>query len=364
MPVKSADYLTRLYIAIARAWGVPEHQARIFARAILTGDLMGQHGQGAAIVQICHLFHAHGQLNAAAEPLVEQEKPNFAVLDGQKALGQYVMTRAMEMAIEKAKQCTIGTVWVHNWHDAGCIAAYTRLALEHDCVGLTTINSVPLTAPLGGMDMLMSAAPFCFACPAGEERPILGDMALCGTWDFHMVTAMKEGRKLDQKLLIDPRTGELTDDPTAVVEDETSRTTPIRGATVFPDHKLFLLNIFAEIMTGLLTPGGMTSNQLQYPTSDYVEAGVEVNRGGGGWCMAVNIADLMPVEGFKAKVDTWIRAIKASRLLAGVEEIRMPGEKALGLEERRLIDGVPLREEHWEHLVRMAGELGVDVEAP
>ncbi len=80
--------------------------------------------------------------------------------------------------------------------------------------------------------------------------------------------------------------------------------------------------------------------------------------------MAVNIADLMPVADFKAKVDTWIRAIKASRLLTGVEEIRMPGEKALGLEERRLIDGVPLREEHWEHLVRMAGELGVDVEAP
>ena len=123
--------------------------------------------------------------------------------------------------------------------------------------------------------------------------------------------------------------------------------------------------IFARaILTSLLTPGGMTSNQLQYPTKDYVEAGVDVNRGGGGWCMTVNIADLMPVADFKAKVDTWIRAIKASGLMAGVEEIRMPGEKALGFEERRLIDGVPLREEHWEHLVRMAGELGVDVEPP
>ena len=363
MPVKSADELTKIYKAICEAWGAPGHQAEIFARAILCGDLVGQAGQGCAIVQICHLFATHGQLNATAEPIVEQEGPNYAVINGGRGLGQYIMTRAMEIAIEKAKTSTIGIVWSHNWHDIGCAAAYSRLALDHDCVGVLMVNSVPLTAPYGGRDMLMSAAPFSFACPAGEESPILGDMALCGPWDFHMVKAVKEGRPLDGKLLVDPETGELTDDPTRFIDDENSRITPMRAATVFPDHKLYAMNIFAEIITGLLTPGGFTSDQLQYPTKDYVEKGVEVNRGGGGYCMAVNVADLMLVDAFKKRVDTWIRTIKGSRLAQDADQILIPGERSLREEARRLEEGIPLLDEHWTHLVRMAAEVGVDVAA-
>ena len=209
MKTESAEFLRSLYTAIAGGWAAKPHQAAAFANAILTGDLFGQFGQGAAIVQIDHLFATHNQLNAAAEPVIEQEGPSYAVLDGQMGLGQYVMTRAIDIAIEKAKSSTIGTVWAHRWHDIGCAAAYARRALDHDCVAMLTVTSVPLTAPWGGRDMLMSAAPFSFVCPAGEERPIIGDLALCGTWDFHMVKALNEGRKLDQKLLVDPNTGPM-----------------------------------------------------------------------------------------------------------------------------------------------------------
>ena len=363
MRVEPAEFLRHLYKAIANGWGAKPHQAAAFADAILTGDLFGQFGQGAAIVQIAHLFARHHQLNADAEPIVEQEGPSFAVLDGQMGLGQYVMTRAIDLAIEKARNSTVGTVWVHRWHDIGCAAAYTRRALAHDCVAMLTVTSVPLTAPWGGRDMLMSAAPFSFVCPASGELPIIGDFALCGTWDFHMVKAVNEGRKLDRKLLVDPDTGEPTDDPTRFIDDPSSRLTPVRAATLFPDHKIYGFNVFAEIMTALLTPGGLTADQLQYPTLDYVERGIRVNRGGGGYVTVVDPSRLMPIELFKSRVDTWIRTIKGSRLVKGAEEILLPGERAQRNEKRCLTDGVELRDEHWENLVQIAAELEIDIQA-
>ena len=361
MKTESADFLRCLYSAIAQGWGAKPHQGEAFANAILTGDLFGQFGQGAAIVQIAHLFATHDQLAADAEPVIEQDGPSYAVLDGQMGLGQYVMTRAMDIAIEKAKESTIGTVWVHRWHDIGCAAAYTRRALAHNCVAMLTVTSVPLTAPWGGRDMLMSAAPFSFVCPAGEERPVIGDLALCGTWDFHMVKAVNEGKRLDRKLLVDPDTGELTDDPTRFIDDPSSRLTPVRAATVFPDHKIYGFNVFSEIMTGLLTPGGLTADQLQYPTRDYVEKGVKVDRGGGGYITVVDVSRLMPVDLFKTRVDTWIRTIKGSRLVKGAEEILLPGERAQRNEERCLAEGVEIRDEHWDNLERIAADLSIDI---
>jgi LDH2 family malate/lactate/ureidoglycolate dehydrogenase len=305
----------------------------------------------------------HGQLNVTAEPTVEQDGPGHVVLNGHLGLGQYVVTRAMEMAIDKAKQTGIGIAWAHHWHDIGCAGAYSSLALDHDCVGVVTVNSVPLTAPWGGRDMLMSAAPFSFVCPAGEEPSIIGDVALCGIWDFQMIRAIKDGTRLDRKWLVDPETGELSDDPARYVGDPDSRVAELKAATVFPDHKIYALNIFSEILTGLLTPGGLTSNQHQYPTRKHVTEGTKVDRGGGACCIVIDVGQLMPVSEFKAKVDQWIRTIKGSGLMKGAEEILLPGERAQREKERRLREGVPILDEHWAAMERIAADVGVDLDA-
>lgn len=363
MRVESADFLKKVYTAIWQGWGGPRHHAEAFANALLAGDLVGQEFQGMSISGIIHLMAKNNQVNLTAEPTVEQEGPSHVVVNGNRGIGQYVMSKSMDLAIEKAKQNTFGVALVHNWHDIGCASAYSRQALKEDCIGLITVNSVTQTAPWGGRELKMSAAPLSYACPAGKERALIGDTAISGIYETYLAKAVMEGKKLPGKLVVDPVSGELTDDPAPYIEHPEKRYAPLRGAPVFPHIKLYVLNVLTEILTGLLTPGGYTSEQLEYPSMDHVGRGEEVKRGGGAFLMAINVANLMPIEDFKANVDRWIQAIKSTPLQAGVDEILLPGERALREEEKRLRDGIPVQEHHWTELTAMARDVGVDIEA-
>ena len=363
MRIETAEYLNAVYKAIALGWGAPNHQAECFADAILTGDLYGHEAQGIAIAQLDHIMYMDGQINVMAEPTVEQEGPSFVALNANRCLGQYAMTRAMDMAIEKARDNAVGIAWVHGWHDIGCASAYTRRALDQDMVGILSVNTVPLTAPYGGREMIMSAAPLSFVCPAGEQLPILADMALCKIYDFQMVEAAKAGGRLDGKYLVDPDTGELTDDPAPYIIDSNARSCGCTAATVFGDPKLYLVNILFEILTGMLTPGGFASHMNEYPSQEYLGKGKEIKRGGGAFLMAINPAKLMGIDEFKARVDEWIHTIKSSKLQAGVAEIFLPGERAQKKKIQRLRDGVPVNEELWQHVVQMSKDVGVDLES-
>lgn len=362
---ESADYLKRVYKAICQGWGSPKRQAEAFANAILAGDLLGKDMQGMGIAMIVHLMQQHNQVNFSAEPTIEQETDNYLVMDGNRGIGQYVMTRAMEKTIEKAKKSTFAVGLVHNWHDIGCASAYTRMALKHDCIGILTVNSVSQTAPWGGRELKMSAPPFSYACPAGETPSIIGDVSLSGIYETYLSKAVLEGRKLSSKCVIDPVTGELTDDPAPYIEHPEHRAAPLLAAPAFPNVKLYVMNVFLEIMTGLLTPGGVTCPQMEYPSMHVLEANpdIQVKRGGGAFLMVVNIADLMPIETFKAKVDEWTRTIKDGKLQQGFDEILLPGETALREEKDRLERGVPIQENYWQGICDMANELDIDLEA-
>lgn len=365
MRKESPDYLKRIYETICRGWGSPEHQAQAFANAILTGDLLGKDMQGMGIAMIIHLMQQHNQVDFTAEPTIEKDEYNYLVINGNRGIGQYVMTDAMERTIEKAKQSTFAVSLVHNWHDIGCASAYSRMALDHDCIGILTVNSVTQTAPWGGRELKMSAPPFSYACPAGNQFPIIGDVSMSGIYETYLSKAILEGRKLSTKCVIDPFTGELTDDPLPYIKNPEHRAAPMSAAPAFPNVKLYVMNVFIEIMTGILTPGGATSPQMEYPGMEVLKEhpGKQVTRGGGAFLMVVNIANLMPLDSFKAKVDEWVCTLKHSKLQKGFDEILLPGEMALREEQNRLSHGVPIQEHYWNGICKMADELNIDLEA-
>jgi LDH2 family malate/lactate/ureidoglycolate dehydrogenase len=365
MRKESPDYLKRIYKTICRGWGSPEHQAEAFANAILTGDLLGKDMQGMGIAMIIHLMQQHNQVDFTAEPTIEKDEYNYLVINGNRGIGQYVMTDAMERTIEKAKQSTFAVSLVHNWHDIGCASAYSRMALDHDCIGILTVNSVTQTAPWGGRELKMSAPPFSYACPAGNQPPIIGDVSMSGIYETYLSKAILEGRKLSTKCVIDPFTGELTDDPLPYIKNPEHRAAPMSAAPAFPNVKLYVMNVFIEIMTGILTPGGATSPQMEYPGMEVLkkDPGKQVTRGGGAFLMVVNIANLMPLDSFKAKVDEWVCTLKQGKLQKGFDEILLPGEMALREEQNRLSHGVPIQEHYWNGICKMGDELNIDLEA-
>ncbi len=358
--VESAEFLHRLYRTVWKAYGAPDEQAEVFARCILYGDLLGRVNQGAAIAEIVHFMVNAGMLDPSAEPTVVTEGTVHKVMDGTRCLGQYAMTRAVEEAMDIATEHAVGIVWLRNFNDIGPAAAFSTLALERDLVCQVSINSVPLAAPYGGRDFRCGVGPMAVACPAGEELPILFDGFFGGTYDGYMANAVMDGRKLPTKALIDPDTGELTDDPVPYITDITSRIGEQKAATVFSAPKMYGMSVVQEIWSGFLGLGAITSNMIPYPADEYTDGDPDLNSVGGGFVQVFDPSKLMPIEDFKAKVDGYIRDLKSSRLAAGSDEILLPGELEWRAEAKHRAEGVPIRREYWNNFLAMAEQVGID----
>jgi LDH2 family malate/lactate/ureidoglycolate dehydrogenase len=359
---ENADFLQRVYKAMWMACGASEKNAKVMAHCISMGNRNGKMGQGLAIFEIPFFMWQHQMLDISAKPSVVQKGKNYVVVDGNRGDGQNTAWYAMKKAIKKAKKNTFGIAFMRNFNDIGFQAAYIREALKHDMIEIGMVNTVPLTAPYGGREAKVSAAPFTIACHAGKERPIIFDSAVSEAYDYDMVMRAIDNKKMDAKLLIDPETGELTDDPKPYVEQPYNRISAVLAPTIFSNPKLYGFNIFTEIMTGLLTPGGLHVNQIPYPASEY-ESGDARTSVGGGFFMAINIKDLMPIEVFKAKTDHFIQSVKATKPAKGFTEVFLPGERGQMKEEQFQKDGVPFRKSVWEKLLENAEKVGVDVEA-
>jgi LDH2 family malate/lactate/ureidoglycolate dehydrogenase len=355
------DYLERIYHKVWSACGASPRHAQIMAEAISAGDRSGKLGHGMAVFEIPFLMWEQGILDIDAEPETVADSEGVLVVDGRRSSGQLTCHVTMNQVIEKAHNHTIAAAWIRNTNDIGKLSHYVRMALEHDMVGIGACNTPPFAAPYGGMQAITSSAPFCVVCPAGREKPIIFDTAVCEVYDYDLIRAAAEGRRLMTQSLIDPKTGTVTDEPEAYVERPITGISSVLAPIVFHSHKLYGFNIFAEILTGILTPGGRTSPELQSALQEY--NGDSANTSIGGiFLMAINVAELMPMDEFKTRVDGYVRSIKNSKLAPGVDEIFLPGERSLAKVEWARTEGVEFLEEAWEKLCENTQKVGVDVE--
>ena len=71
----------------------------------------------------------------------------MAVIDGNKGMGHVASTKAMQLAIKKAKDVGTGTVVVTRGQHYGAASVYVLLAIQEGCIGYsTTSTAYPTTA--------------------------------------------------------------------------------------------------------------------------------------------------------------------------------------------------------------------------
>lgn len=355
------DFLEQIYSEVWAACGASQRHAEIMAKAISAGDRTGKLGQGMAVFEIPFLMWEQGALDIRAAPEIVQESDSILIVDGRRCSGQVACYETMKQVIRKAAKNTIAAAWIRNTNDIGMLSFYVRMALEHDMVGIGTCNTPPFTAPYGGMEAITSSAPFSIACPTGEEKPIIFDTAVCDVYDYDLIRAVAMGETLRSASLIDPETGKRSNAPEPFVEKPLTGISSVLAPIAFQNAKLYGFNIFTEILTGLLTPGGRSSIELRSSLRDY-DDDMSHTSVGGVFLSAINVHDLVPVDEFKSRVDAYVRAIKDTKLEPGFKEVLLPGEQSLRRAERAKAEGVEFLEHAWEKLVENATKVGVNIE--
>jgi LDH2 family malate/lactate/ureidoglycolate dehydrogenase len=339
-----AAAVTGLIVDAMLKAGVPAADAAKIAELMLEADLVGADAHGVfrlpQYVQRLKL----GSTSALPNITVKRTAPATALVDGDNGMGHLVIARAAETAIELAREN--GVAWVGAVHSnhAGAAGVYAALPLKADMIGMyaavANANHMPLA---GGAEPLLGTNPLAIAIPAGEEPPLVLDIATSivsyGTIKNHKLL----NRPLRDDWMIDPKTGEAVTDPQ---KSAAALLLPMAG------YKGAGLALIFGLLAGTLN-GALFGR-------DCVDFNAEPGRvtNTGQFVLALDPSRFQPIEQFKAEVDRHSRELRSSKTLPG-ESVRLPGEQRAKRRDDRLRNGLMLPPELLTQLDKMAAELAI-----
>ncbi len=335
----------RQFITVAMTrLGLPETDATIVGRLMAEAELQGSDGHGVIrLLPYARRIRAGG-LNLRPNIKIIQERPGMALLDGDNGMGHLVMQRAAEIAIEKARNCGIAWVGSQFSNHAGPASLYARMPMAQDMIGLYfAVGNANHLPPWGGLDMLLSTNPIAVAVPAGEEPPVVLDMATTVAAYGKVKAKAQRGEMMPAGWMID-RLGQPLLDPKRADEGFLM---PIGG------YKGYGLSLIVGLLAGTLNGAAMGSQVVDFNHDDTTVTNT------GQAIMAIDLSAFGDVASFKARVDQLVRELRASERMPGVERIWLPGEQSHEKRQNNERDGMVLPPVLLQQLDTFALELGI-----
>ncbi len=324
--------------------GLPEADAATTGHLMAEAELQGSDGHGIIrLLPYARRIRAGG-LNRRPNIRIVQERPGMALLDGDNGMGHLVMARAAEIAIEKARVCGIGWVGSRLSNHAGPASLYARMPMAHNMIGLYfAVGNANHLPPWGGLDMLLSTNPIAVAVPAGEEPPIVLDMATTVAAYGKVKAKAQRGEMMPEGWMID-RTGAPLLDPKRAEEGFLM---PIGG------YKGYGLSLIVGLLAGTLNGAAMGKEVIDFNHDDTTPTDT------GQAVMAIDLSAWGDVDAFKARVDKLVRELRASERMPGVERIWVPGEQSQAKRLAHMREGMALPAALFKQLAAFAQEIGI-----
>ena len=324
--------------------GLPPADAAQVAALMAEADLQGSDGHGVIRLPPYLKRLRAGGINKHPNIRVVHERAAMAVIDGDNGMGHLVVSRAVDIAIEKARSAGVAWVGTRFSNHAGPASLYARKPLQHDMLGLYfAVGNANHLPPWGGMDMLLSTNPIAASFPASDEPPVVLDMATTVAAYGKVKAKAKAGEMMPPGWMID-REGQPLLDPKRASE---GFLLPIG------EHKGYGLALMVGLLAGTLGGAAMGRDVIDF-NADHVTI---TNTG-----QAILVIDLAafgdPAE-FKQQVARLVRDIRGSRHLPGVDRIWLPGEQSFAKRQLYAREGIPVMPALLDELKVLAGEIGI-----
>ncbi|WP_371375223.1 Ldh family oxidoreductase [Sporomusa aerivorans] len=316
------DYCQQLFTKV----GVPADEAYINADNLVDADLKGIDSHGVSRMAIYLKRLRLGIVNPALQLKIVTESPGTAVYDACNSLGAVAAGKVMATTIDKARSTGISFITVCNSNHYSAAAYFAQMALEHDMIGFAASNGPARIAPWGGTEPMFGTSPFAYAIPAGQELPIIADMASSVVARGKIIMAAKKGEPIPSGWARNK-----------FGEDTTNAQEALEGTVLpFGGPKGYAIATMIEVLSGILA-GSCFTTTIKDLYTDFENPTCTSHYFG-----AINLAAFGPVQEFKATMDQFIVSVKSNPKAKGVEEIFLPGERGLKLKQKRLQEGIPL----------------------
>ena len=325
--------------------GLPAADAAKVAELMTEADLTGADAHGVFRLPQYVRRLRKGGVNPRPDIRVEKTAPATAMVNGDNGRGHLVMARAAETAIELARDCGLAWVGARGSNHAGAAGVYAAMPLVHGMVGIySVVASANHMAVWGGAETLLGTNPVAFAIPAGEEAPVVLDIATTVVSYGTVKNYRLQGKAMPEGWMVSTKNGGPLTDPNRSAEGVLL---PIGG------YKGSGLALVLGLLAGTLN--GAAFGRDVFDFNEVEDQACDT----GHFIVALDVSRFTPLDTFKAEMDRHLRDLRGSKTLPGFDAVRMPGEQRYKRRQERVRDGVPMPGELVAQLDKLAGELGV-----
>jgi LDH2 family malate/lactate/ureidoglycolate dehydrogenase len=327
-----SDGRVRLSVAEAQALaerslariGYGAGEAKIIADHVVDAALCGYEYSG--LPKILNVAE-HRRLRAPRRPMrVLRETPVSALFDGGNNNGMVAMYRATQVAIDKARSQGFAAVGVNNSWMSGRSAHYVEMVARAGMIGIHSVSSNLHVAAPGSIAPATGTNPIAFGFPT-EGEPFLVDIGTSAFMGTDLIFQERRGALLPEGVAIDAQ-GQPTRDPARV-----------HALLPFGGYKGFALALTMQAL-GVLAGSGYGDKTYGY------------------FILAMKPDLLLPPEDFRRDMSAMLARVEATPRQSGVDEIRLPGSRALRSRAKSLREGIEIdRKVHDALLALPQGEL-------
>ena len=339
----AADDMRATVEAIFRALGAPEPDAVRSTDVLVWADLHGVDSHGVSNMMPVYVAGMRdGWINPAPVWKVVRDAPATATVDSDRGLGLTVGPQAMNLAMDKAEACGIGSVVVTNGRHFGAAGYHAALAPQRDMIGVAMTVGGLHVAPTFGSKAMVGLNPIAVGVPARDEAPFLFDASMSSVAGNKIRILQRLGQSVLPGWIARP-------DGTPIMEEspvpDEFLMLPVGATRELGSHKGYGLAVMVDILSGLL--GGDRAGFLRRPQ--------DVSH----HFLAYRVDAFTELEAFKDEMDVFLRGLRETPPAPGEERVLYAGlpEHETQLERRER--GIPYHPSVLEWFKTTADELGV-----
>ena len=258
--------------------------------------------------------------------------------------------QAVKIGIEKCKAMGLSMVALRHAGHLGRIGDWAEMAAEEGLVSVHFVNAAGsvLVAPYGGVERRLSTAPYCVGVPRQGEGPIVLDFATSIVAEGKVLVASRGGKKLPKGALID-LDGELSADRKCFTDRTRAdgrATRPGQGR----DARLRRAQGLGAVDDVRGAGGALTGSKTTATDRRFCNGMLS-------FYLDPKVVDTSNF--FDGEISRYVDFIRATKPVAGVDTVLIPGDPERKMRAERTKNGVPLPDDTWAAIVNTAREVGV-----
>lgn len=321
-----AENLIDTTASLFQAAGLEVAIARTVAEILVEAELLGYDTHGLQFIPAYIGDIEAGKTECRGEPDILNDGGSTMLLDGRRLPGQWIVVRALELALERLAASGVVTIVMRNCGNISCLATYAKRAVDRGFMGIVATSSPgnSVVAPPGGKEGRVSTNPMAIAIPT-RRHPILIDTSTASVSNRQIERTNRAGARLPHASLIGPDSN-ASDDPAVFYGPPKGAILPVGGTAL--GHKGFAFSIMVEALTTSLAGVGRVDGESSHGSNVFLQLIAPDAFGG--------------EEAFRGEASALSEWCNSAAPSDPNQPVRMPGDRAHQHWAKQMAEGVQL----------------------